>query len=148
MKLFSYLLILCVCFSCQYKTQQPRIEQWKNEIIETENAFSDMAYSDGIGAAFLFFAASDAVLERNDELIKGKQSIAQVFNKNQSKSMETTLTWNPDFVDVSKSGDLGYTYGSYLYVTVDSTGNRDEQKGIFHTVWKRQPDGSWKYVWD
>ena len=23
-----------------------------------------------------------------------------------------------------------------------------EYKGIFHTVWKRQSDNSWKYVWD
>ena len=22
------------------------------------------------------------------------------------------------------------------------------EEGVFHTVWKRQPDGSWKFVWD
>jgi ketosteroid isomerase-like protein len=30
----------------------------------------------------------------------------------------------------------------------DSVGNKKDFKGIFHTVWKKQKDGSWKYVWD
>jgi ketosteroid isomerase-like protein len=27
-------------------------------------------------------------------------------------------------------------------------GEVGEYQGVFHTVWKRQPDGTWKYVWD
>jgi len=107
-----------------------------------------MASSNGIAQAFLFYAAEDAVLERNYVLIKGKQSIADKLKKNNSNSMEVTLSWKPDFVDVSNSGDLGYTYGKYQYVSIDSLGNKQESEGIFHTVWKRQKDGSWKYVWD
>jgi ketosteroid isomerase-like protein len=56
------------------------------------------------------------------------------------------LTWSPDFIDVSASGDMAYTYGKYNYTTTDSLGNVSEIEGIFHTVWKRQADGNWKFV--
>ena len=148
MKFFSQFIVLIVSFSCQYESKESSVEQWKNEIIQTEKNFADMASSNGIAQAFLFYAAEDAVLERNDVLIKGKQSIADKLKKNNSNSMEVTLSWKPDFVDVSNSGDLGYTYGKYQYVSIDSLGNKQESEGIFHTVWKRQKDGSWKYVWD
>jgi ketosteroid isomerase-like protein len=60
----------------------------------------------------------------------------------------SSLVWKPDYVDVSKSGDLGYTYGTYNYTSLDSLGNEQSSSGVFHTVWKRQEDSSWKFVSD
>lgn len=107
-----------------------------------------MALSDGLKEAFLFYADANAVLERNNVLHQGKQSIAELFEKNSAPSLNVTLTWKPDFVDVSHAGDLGYTYGKYKFISTDSLGIKQESEGVFHTVWKRQGDGSWKYVWD
>lgn len=59
-----------------------------------------------------------------------------------------SLQWDADFVDVSKSGELAYTYGKYTFTAIDSTGKTIDDKGIFHTVWKKQKDGKWKFVWD
>lgn len=36
----------------------------------------------------------------------------------------------------------------YTYSVTDSTGETKSSSGIFHTVWKRQADGTWKFVWD
>jgi ketosteroid isomerase-like protein len=58
------------------------------------------------------------------------------------------VTWKPDFVDVSKDGEMAYTYGKFTWTFIDSLGNKNNFKGLFHTVWKKQKDGSWKYVWD
>ena len=121
------------------------IESWKQEVADTELQFSAMADSLGTQAAFEAFAAEDAVLMRNNTIIKGRKSIADLF-KNSDPNAK--LSWGPDFVDVSASGDLAYTYGTYVYSTTDSTGVERNSEGIFHTVWKRQADGSWKYVWD
>ena len=148
MKILLKYLILIITFSCQNESKESTIEQWKDEIIETEKKFADMASSDGLKEAFLFYADANAVLERNNVLHQGKQSIAELFEKNSTPSINVTLTWTPDFVDVSNAGDLGYTYGKYQYISTDSLGNKQESEGVFHTVWKRQKDGSWKYVWD
>lgn len=127
---------------------EERFAQWKQEIRETELAFSALSEKEGIAKAFLTYAAGDAVLMRNNTLIKGYDAIRQRFKDNPVNPEEVTLTWMPDFVDVSACGDLGYTFGSYELVSTDSLGKKTTNKGIFHTVWKRQEDGKWRFVWD
>jgi ketosteroid isomerase-like protein len=124
------------------------IEKWKNEIIETEKEFANMAMNEGVPKAFLTYSAEDVVLLRNNRLIISKDSLRESYNNRLSEFENVSLTWTPDFVDVSSSGDMGYTYGKYLYTVTDSIGNKNEIEGIFHTVWKRQTDGTWKFVWD
>ncbi len=120
------------------------IEKWKQEIRETEQSFAKMAREEGIHVAFITYAAEDAVLMRNNDLVVGKNNI-DLFYKNQTSK---GLTWIPEFVEVAASGDLAYTYGHYTYTYTDTFGNTIEDIGIFHTVWKRQPNGTWRFVWD
>lgn len=128
------------------ETEKGAIKKWKDEILETEQNFATMAAEEGIRKAFLTYAAEDAVLMRKNTLGIGKKAITVHFENQKSK--DVSLTWKPDFVDVSESGDLGYTYGHYTFSYIDSRGNTIENKGIFHTVWKKQPDGTWRFVWD
>lgn len=61
----------------------------------------------------------------------------------------TKFLWKPDTVIVAESGELVYTYGKYEHLEKDSVGNlKISSSGIFHTIWKKQKDGSWKFVWD
>ena len=144
--LFGFLImVLCSCTSNKKPSFQ-QIEIWKSEVMETELAFSKMAKSEGIPAAFLSYAAEDAVLMRNNKLILGKIAIKNLMSSQASGKVE--LSWKPEFIDVSASGDLAYTYGYFTYTSTDSAGKADSQSGVFHTIWKRQEDGSWKYVWD
>ena len=139
----------CLLFcSCSVETEKEAIEKWKNEILETEQNFSNMVRDEGIRRAFLSYAAENAVLMRNNSLVIGKKAITVHFENQKIKDNDVSLTWKPDFVDVSESGDLGYTYGHYVFSYIDSSGNANESKGVFHTVWKRQPDGTWRFVWD
>lgn len=142
------LALLPGLYSCKTESTKSSIENWKAEIVATEKEFAEMAAKEGIAKAFLSYAANDAVLMRNDSLIIGKEAIRISFEGNVTNPGQVTLTWEPDFVDVSKSGDLGYTYGKYEYTVIDSLGNKKAAEGIFHTVWKRQADGKWRFVWD
>jgi ketosteroid isomerase-like protein len=119
----------------------------KNEIIRTEKEFEKMAAQKSIAEAFYFFADENAVIKReHDTLIMGKENILKYYEN--KRNPDVTLNWTPDFVNVSEDGTLGYTYGKYLWKSKDQTGAAVEYRGIFHTVWKRQKDGSWRYVWD
>ncbi len=137
-----------IIYACNINKQENSIEKWKKEIIETELEFAQMVQKEGTSKAFLAYAAKDAVLMRNNSLIIGMESIRESFNKQKTELGSVSLTWKPDFVDVASSGDLGYTYGKYVYTVIDPAGNEKVDTGIFHTVWKRQPDGEWKFVWD
>ena len=139
--LFSFTLLF---LSCEAKKSTDSTEKWKQEIREAEKQFAQMVQKEGIHNAFVAFSADDAVVMRNNSIIKGKTAIDEFYKNSNSKN----LAWTPDFVEVSSSGDLGYTYGTYHFTYKDSLGDERVNTGIFHTVWKRQQDGIWKFVWD
>ena len=151
MKNIHFLLVFAhlTLNSCTMENQKKEIEIWKDEILETEKNFANMVESKGIPEAFLFYAAEDAVLMRNNKLVIGRNRLEEYFEKQAlTTNKEVRLTWKPDYVDVSSSGDLGYTYGKYTFSYKDSVGAVKEDSGVFHTVWRKQPDGTWKFVWD
>jgi ketosteroid isomerase-like protein len=143
----TYIFIFAAIFLVASCRQTRNKEEIKNEIFQTEKAFEKMASEKSVAEAFYFFADQNAVIKReNDTLISGKESIRAYYEKRADKN--ATVNWTPDFVDVSDCGTLGYTYGKYIWKSKDSTGASVEFKGVFHTVWKKQADNSWKYVWD
>ncbi len=147
-KMLFYLPLILVFCSCSVGIEKDSVETWKDEILETEKNFAKMAGEEGISKAFMTYAAEDAVLMRNDKLVIGKKNLALLFENQAANPGDESLNWKPDFVDVSASGDLAYTYGQFTYSYTDSTGTKIESRGVFHTVWKRQADGSWLFVWD
>ncbi|MFC7775354.1 YybH family protein [Flavobacterium sp. GCM10027622] len=144
MKKLTLLLSTVLLISCN---QRSNTEAVKEEIKNIEKAFNEHASTKGIAAAFYEFAAEDAVIKReNDTLIKGKEAIKNYYSN--PKYSKASVTWKPDLVDVSEDATMAYTYGKFIWVATDSSGTKKEFKGIFHTVWKKQTDGDWKYVWD
>lgn len=136
----KYLLLISILIACQ-----PKDQNIKQEIVAAEAAFEKMAAEKGIAQAFYEFADKDATISRG-ELIHGREAIFDFYKKAGLDS--TQLQWAPDSVFVSESGDMAYTYGKYKMNLPDTSSQVITKTGIFHTVWKRQPDGSWKYVWD
>ncbi|TNE72487.1 nuclear transport factor 2 family protein [bacterium] len=133
-------LLLLIGISACTKSNQAKL---KSEIVEVEAQFNMMAREKGIAEAFRYFAAPDAALNRENKLIIGKDSIFQYTAKRTSSDIE--LNWKPTHVVMSESGDLASSYGYYSF---NKKGSRDTLRGVFHTVWQRQADGSWKYIWD
>lgn len=129
--------------ACNHQVKHSR-EADRDEIIKTEHEFAVMAREKGIAEAFYEYAAEDAVIHRGGKLLSGKEAIRAYFEG--AIRPGTTLDWSPDFADAS--GDLGYTYGRYQMSVPDSTGSVTESHGMFHTVWRREPDGKWRFVWD
>ena len=146
------LSLILLSFGCQNSATEAEIaaniEQWKQEVYNTELAFAELVKTEGLAKGFATFGAKDAVLKRQKRFLISLDSINAYYANRPSKSGTETLSWKPDFVDVSASGDMAYTYGKALYTFTDSTGVTKEYPGTFHTVWKRQNDGSWKYVYD
>ena len=141
------LSIVVACSSPERSNEKSKSETAKQEIEKVERDFAQMAAEKGIAEAFHFFADSNATIkQQNDTLIHGQKAIRSFYST--PFYQKATVKWSPDFVDASMDGDLGYTYGKYTWSTTDSAGKQITFNGIFHTVWKKQPDGSWKYVWD
>ena len=59
-----------------------------------------------------------------------------------------SLAWSAMFTDVSADGTLGYNYGRDEFRGPGPDGREVLRGGFFLSIWKRQADGSWKYVMD
>lgn len=139
----ALIILFLLIFSCT--TNKDKLTQ---EIMDVEEAFAQMVVEAGVPAAFLAFADTNAVLLRNNTLIEGKSAIRTYYQSSKVNWEQVSIIWEPEFIDVSESGDMAYTYGRYTFSMRDSSVNPVQEEGIFHTVWKRQADGRWKYVWD
>jgi ketosteroid isomerase-like protein len=141
----TFFMLACVMLNIPSHAQVNK-EKVKKEILQAEKDFEKMAADKSIAEAFYYFADENAViLRKNDSLIKGKEGIKNYYEKTNKNA---SVTWTPDFIEVSDCGTLGYTYGKYVWKVKDDKGDVTEYKGIFHTVWKKQKDNTWKYVWD
>lgn len=118
----------------------------KKELARMEDAFCAMAQEKGILAAFEHFAAPDvAFIDTDPRKYRGLDAVRR---RMANTSGRTKLTWSALFTDVSDDGTLGYNYGRYESRSPGADGKEVVRGGFFLTIWKRQPDGSWKYVMD
>jgi len=109
--------------------------------MKNERDFSALSKAKGMKFAFLQYIDSNAALLRpNTYPIVGLKAIKNIQGVNDSSFV---LTWEPLDADIALSGDLGYAYGIYTEKTKDTT-----IQGSYTTVWKKQKDGSWKFVID
>ena len=142
--IFRVLILLLLPSMLQAQKLSPALKQKAiEEIRAVEKSFEFYLNRNGAAAAFHHFAAPEAVLKRSeDRLIKGRTAIYQYYANKLYKDAQAT--WNPEVIDISDDGTMAYTYGRYEWKL--ATGKTFE--GVFHTVWKKMNDGSWKYVWD
>jgi len=120
-------------------------EKFKAEVLAADKAFSEASRKQGIQAAFLAVVAPDGKLL--GETRPGADGVRTRFMQ---LPPTATITWEPAFVDVSSSGDLGYTWGRYTLTLPSVVRGKPPsvQMGTYVTVWRRQPGGAWKVVLD
>ena len=117
-----------------------------DSLLQMEADFLKAATDRG-SAGYMSYYAEDAVeLPNGEAVIKGKTNIAKTMAFLDDKSNH--LTWKPDGADVSSSGDLGYTYGTFEFSTAGKDGKPTVEHGKYTSIWKKQKDGSWKVVLD
>jgi ketosteroid isomerase-like protein len=114
-----------------------------NLLIELETNFASDVAKNG-HAAFLTYFAEDGV-----ELVEGGGIDTKDDMRKQPPWPEgTSLTWKPVFADMAASGDLGYTYGNYVFTSKNKDGKLVTSYGKYTSIWKKQKDGQWKVVVD
>ena len=121
-------------------------QQLKQEVAALEDQFCRMAKEKGILAAFQHFAAPDvAFIDTDPRQFRGPAAVLQRMGPDKPG---VSLTWSAAFTDVSDDGTLAYNYGRYELHAPGPDGKEVTRTGWFLTIWKRQPDGSWRYVMD
>lgn len=110
-----------------------------NEVRDAERAFAaTMAARDH--AAFAKYVAEDAVFFDGEKATRGREAVAAAW-KPLFDGPNPPFSWAPENVEVLDSGELAHSSGPIF----DPKGKR---VGTFNSVWRREPDGAWRVVFD
>ena len=134
-----FICIVFVFFIVQVSAQGQSALQ---EMVKTEQAFSKMAEEKNARDAFMAFIADDGLLFRPGAVNGKKWMIEHPVPPSDKKPL---LAWQPKFAGMAASGDMGFTTGPWE-AKEDIKDEKPQAYGHFVTVWKKQADGSWKFV--
>jgi uncharacterized protein (TIGR02246 family) len=94
-----------------------------------------------------FYAEDAVVLPPNAKTATSKEEIRAAVAELLAMP-GLSVTWQPTKVEVSKSGDLAYLYGTYQLTANDASGKPITDRGKNVEIWKKQADGNWKCIVD
>lgn len=114
----------------------PALAQDAAAVAAAERAFAADGGAMGVDRSFLKWSTPDAVMiaeapRRAHDLLDPAAAVDPAAPK---------LFWYPQFVGVARSGELGFSTGP-----VELGGVR---RGHYFTVWRKQADGGWKWIYD
>ena len=138
------LFLVFILAACQPRNNT---EQEKQKLLQTDIAFSNRSVEVGNHQAFLEYAAPDVVLLKpNSYPIVGKPALKKLYAELTDSNYR--LTWKPSYGKVSESGDLGYTFGTYLLEMIRGEQKGQVNRGTYCTIWEKNIKGEWRFVLD
>ncbi len=146
--LFSLLLVGACKQNIEVKqtTVNFNADSVRNVVLATDRHWNDTAQVLGFVKAKPLFADDSAINYRQGGLpIVGKSILMEHAAADTGALM--LIQWEPRKSEVS-SGDLAYTLGNWQWKTKTDAGADTIYRGVYCTIWKRQSDGTWKFVFD
>ena len=116
-----------------------------DEMLAADSAFAKMAAEAGVPAAFAAYAAADVrMFPEGQEPYSGRDALIERFA---AWPEGAVLRWTPVEGMAASSGDFGFTWGRFVF---SAPGEADavEHHGKYVSIWRREADGSWKFVAD
>ncbi|MGH9712020.1 MAG: YybH family protein [Candidatus Acidiferrales bacterium] len=153
MILLTALLTMISAVACSNQTAQqpappPDTRQADEAAIRVASAdWSKAAQARDLDKAVSYYSEDAVFLVDKGATVKGRNSIRLVW-KDMLAPTAPGVSFATAFVEVARSGDIGYEYGTVEVTGKDKKGKTTVEKGKYVTVWKKQKDGSWKAVVD
>jgi ketosteroid isomerase-like protein len=110
-----------------------------HDLIAADSTFAAMSVASGAKTAFLTYAAEDAIsFGGGPQITEGRDAIGAGFDGFPAGAV---LEWWPVAAKIAPSGDLGCTVGEAAIASL-------HHYSKYLTIWRRQADGSWRFVAD
>ncbi len=142
-----YFFAGCNSAGKQVEVDNAKMDSLKAELLRVDNGWSQLSQKKGYYHTRVDYAADSSIeFEEHVMPIIGKAAFIDYSAKHPDSNF--CLGWKPLRAEVAASGDLGYTFGAFAYYTKTLFGKDTIFYGNYVTVWRRQPDGKWKFVVD
>lgn len=142
---FGVVVILFTLASVSF-AQESKQKTPLQEMILTEQSFSKTAEIKNARDAFMEFIADDGLLFRPGA-VNGKKWMTEHPAPQPPAGKRPLLAWQPAFAGMAAAGDLGFTTGPWE-AKADINDAQPAGYGHFVTMWKKQSNGSWRFVAD
>lgn len=144
-----YSAVLAVCFAAFLSpstvTGKSRMKG-TDALRAADEAWMKVFSAKDLDKSVAFCDEKGAVLAPNAPIAEGKEAIAKSFS-GFFRLVDLKITWHADKASVAKSGELGYTSGTYE-MSYSAGAAKIADRGKYVTVWKKQANGDWKVVLD
>ena len=135
----KFLTIISIIFFQLACSQYVDIEVEKEKLLQTDKEFAQFSVNQGAAEAFKEYLTENALqLPAGRNPIQGRNNIYAIMKENQD---DYTLDWSPKYAEVSKSGELGYTWGTYILSYTDEDGIKQNSYGKYLNIWKKETNG-------
>lgn len=145
MRLFAFLFMLLTSGACA-PGDIAAPDAALAEMLEADRAFAAMAERDGAPAAFAAYAADDVRMFPEGEFpYERRDALIARFSRWPDGA---ALRWTPVSGLAAPSGGFGYTWGTSVFTAPDATGETTSRYGKYISIWRKEPDGTWRFVAD
>jgi len=129
-----------LCSAC---TGRVDISQERADLLKADRDWASAAAEGDIQRLAGYWADDAINFFPGAPVAKGKEAILQLVRQNRSRA-GFSLNWEPTEAVVSKSGDLGYTWGEFQLSIAKPDGGTIARQGHYVAIWRKQIDGSWR----
>ena len=144
-RLLATIVVLGLVLGIGWRTPLRSESNGAEKLKQLEADFQKATAERGFDGFVSYFAEDAADLPNGAAAVMGKENIRRELGP---WGRDVRLTWTPVFADMAASGDLGYTFGTYVFTANDKDGKPMSHYGKYATVWKKQKDGAWKVAMD
>jgi uncharacterized protein (TIGR02246 family) len=122
-------------------------EDIRARILRLDAEWSEAAQTRDVDRIVSYWADDATVLPPGGPPVVGKAAI-RAFVAKSFENPSFRISWKTNDVVVSKSGDFAYGIGTNRVSVTAPDGTLVTVDGKAVTIWRREPDGSWKCVVD
>lgn len=146
MKILSYFLFASAIISTSLTLAQQTTDEAQT-LMQLDRDFDKATAEKGVDGWVLYFAPNGSMLGDTLPPTTGRAAIRLEMEPALSDT-NFSLRWNPVKADILMPGVLGYTVGRWERIRKKPDGSIIKKTGTYTSIWKKQPDGSWKIVLD
>jgi ketosteroid isomerase-like protein len=116
-------------------------------LMQLDRDFDKSTTENGVDGWVAYFAPNGSMLSDTSKPIIGADEIRKAMEP-AFKDSSFSLRWHPVKAEMLMPGILGYTVGRWERLRKNKEGKLMKSTGSYTSIWKKQPDSSWKIVLD
>ncbi len=138
-------LLTILAMSCHQQNVDTKAEG--EEVMRLSKEWSQAASAGDVEKIIGYWADDAVVMSAGEPVLNGKQAIRKMVEESY-KMPGFRISWQPQRVVVSESGDMAYLLENSQISFLDSTGKPFTINNKAVSIWRKQKNGTWKNAVD